>query len=310
MTDDMVQFSGFDYDVNKSSLGEKSMSIRPDSRITDLNNEVIQFIQSVDSSNPVEGSFSIGTGGQVPLRCALRVRPGSDRLTVLFNGAINPDISGGRIVFQRKTWACDIDSHCLYIFDPTMIKYPHLTLSWGLFDKTFDAFQEIVKFVEVVRASLGIIGGQKTLYFGSSGGGYQAIACASRDVNSTAFVINPQIDWTKYDGVRFVKQVAKAIFQCDSVEDIRIKYPEKTALWHYWQATGYFPICHYMVNVASPFDMQDQFRPLLDSLTHLGPQAFNRITIAPYHNYELGHNPPSKADSLSVLNAILRHLGN
>lgn len=111
------------------------------------------------------------------------------KLYVILNGYRKANIGA---VFKRWSWYTFMDGDLLNIDDPMCNKdYPELCLGWYWGSKEISYRHEIVEIVKQFAAKYRYT---KIVYYASSGGGAAAIHCAQIHEESTAIVINPQID--------------------------------------------------------------------------------------------------------------------
>jgi acyl carrier protein len=167
-------------------------------------------------------AFSVQVEG-LHYDCYLNRRRGADRLFVLLAGAIDPKIHK-LPHFARWNWAPVLGGSVLCINDPTLRLNPTLRLGWYLGDKDRDGVQGLLRIARNVAARLAIPAG-RIIFYGSSGGGFAAIAAASRMRDGRAVAINPQLDITLYSATSVVRKAA-AVFDKDAdPPTLRRRYP-------------------------------------------------------------------------------------
>lgn len=216
-------------------------------------------ISDLDSTDPLTFVF---VHDEVEVPCRLSILPGADRLLVLFNGAVDRARSSSGIVFQRGSWRDDLPAHCLWVADPTLAQSPQLSIGWGQLNAT-DFLPFIVKHLVGVTAHvLGNLSSQHRLYFGSSAGGFQALACASLDQGGTALVNNPQTNWLLYPVKRAVDLVVSRVLGRSTTEQVLDGLAWRSDLRCFFELMGHAPRVEYFVNFGSRFDLDDHYRPL------------------------------------------------
>ncbi|GHA01210.1 hypothetical protein DC083_03430 [Ignatzschineria ureiclastica] len=153
-------------------------------------------INELNSSNLVEGRNDIRTSNYI--FNTFYKKGTSSKLTVLLNGAVGDRKKVILPVFQRYSWASEIEDHVLNINDPTLELDKNLRLGWYLGSKKFPLLPEIREVILQVAKSLNISIGDIVIY-GSSGGGFAALNIAAYMGNNIKSVaINPQIQIKDY----------------------------------------------------------------------------------------------------------------
>jgi hypothetical protein len=116
------------------------------------------------------------------------------RLFVMLSAAIDRT-KHSLPVFNRLTWAeaGKFPGHVLCVADPTLELHDAMKLGWYLGTGEHDATEELSWFIRDFAAALGIPDGRIVIW-GSSGGGFGALALASRIEKATAVAVNAQTD--------------------------------------------------------------------------------------------------------------------
>ena len=133
----------------------------------------------------------------------------NDRLTVLYNGAVSRDRCEDGIVFQRSSWKDEIPSTIVSFADPTLVLHDRMSIGWGQVDGQLFAPEQYKVILDVLRDSLSLPGRFETLHYGSSAGGFQALATAGYDRGSRVLCNNPQTDYSKYSVAWATNRVLK-----------------------------------------------------------------------------------------------------
>jgi hypothetical protein len=126
----------------------------------------------------------------------VKLNPKADRLFVMLNGAVDRKTME-MPAFARWNWGKILDGHVIAVCDPTLYLDDGLRLGWFLGSSTKSAVPGLVEIAERAADHLKIAAG-RTVFYGSSGGGFAAIAAACRLREGRALAINPQVDVTKY----------------------------------------------------------------------------------------------------------------
>lgn len=155
-----------------------------------------------------EGRFSVTLDGGRFEACYWP-KPGK-RLYVLLSGARDLKTKAWPN-FDRWSWAPLFPGSVLCIADPTLaLDTTRLRIGWYAGTATQDWTQSLADLVRQVSHTIGAFSSQVICY-GSSAGGFGALALAARLGDATAVAINPQTDVLKYH-VRPVRQFLKLAF--------------------------------------------------------------------------------------------------
>ena len=233
----------------------------------------------------------------------------SPLLTVYFNGAIDPARAAGRPVFQRKSWWPELPGDSSSIPDPTQSAYSNLALGWGQGTKTNWGVISQAAMVSGLSTAwrefneLTSDEGRVNLY-GSSGGGFQALAVGTFTSVSNVIVNNPQVDWLKYEGRSHVRQLMQEVYGPHSNNpSFRDTWSYRISVIDLWRAVGFAPEFTYVVNSASRFDLKNQVNELLKFWsTYEGASMVNNSQLRFYSAPEDGHNPLLTRELIELLN--------
>lgn len=137
--------------------------------------------------------------------------------------------------FSRWTWAKKgaFPGHAICIADPTLELGEEMRLGWCLGKKADDATDQLVAFITRFAEAKGIANERITIW-GSSAGGFAALAVASRIPGSTAVAINAQTDALSYHMAKQVALVQKFCFDDDTEEQIRAQYAPRVDMRVQW----------------------------------------------------------------------------
>lgn len=188
-----------------------------------------------------------------------------DALLVTYNGAIQRSKAPDGIVFQRSSWLDEFEATVIQIADPTMLKNKRLQIGWAQFSDEEWAISAYYEVIQALRERFDLVGSDKTLHYGSSAGGFQAVCCAAMDRGSTALVNNPQLDWSLYNE-RFVNTLLREVFHGSKVDLVRSEQPWRVNVIDLFEYLGYVPKTEVLLNIASPGDVEQQLKPILSRL--------------------------------------------
>jgi hypothetical protein len=141
---------------------------------------------------------------------------GSGRLFVLLSGGVDRAQGAELPRFQRWKWARSFPGHVLLVSDPTLYLADEIGLGWYVGPAASNWHRTLARLVSRVAAELGV-GPDRIVYYGSSSGGFAAIATACWSRAAGAIAINPQTDVLRYQPVP-VQRMLDACFPGTSPE--------------------------------------------------------------------------------------------
>lgn len=233
----------------------------------------------------------------------------SPKLTIFFNGAIDPQRAAGKPVYQRHTLWGSLKDDCCAIADPTQNLFPNLALGWGQGSKGHWGIVAQSAVVSAVtdywrmQRKLGPDEGTVWLY-GSSGGGFQALACGTFVQVDGVIANNPQIDWLKYEGRTQVKELMQAVYgKWSDRPTFRDEWRERISLIDLWRCSSYAPEFDYVVNARSSTDIKNQLSGLLAFWSVQGAATISANSSLRFYNSKKdGHSPLLAPELFDFLN--------
>lgn len=178
-------------------------------------------------------------------------RGNEERLFVLLTAAVNrPCLLPA---FNRWKWRDRFPGSVLCISDPTLLQSETLAIGWYLGSEQNDATSDMAELVEIVAKGLGIRAGN-IIPYGSSAGGFSAMALASRIPGATAVAINPQTDATRYNARRVTEMVAHC-FPGLTLDDVRQRYTFRVDM------TSAIPQSHSRVIIVQNTEDHEHWEP-------------------------------------------------
>ena len=138
--------------------------------------------------------------------------------------------------FNRWTWAGagKFPGHVLCIADPTLELQDDMKLGWFFGTDKYDATDELCTFIRRFAETLGIAE-DKIVFWGSSGGGFAALALSSRIEGSTAVAINAQTNALAYNIVKTVETVRDRCFDGRPAADIQEMFGHRVNMSQAWE---------------------------------------------------------------------------
>lgn len=231
-----------------------------------------------------------------------------DALLVTYNGAIQRSKAPDGIVFQRSSWLDEFEATVIQIADPTMLKNRRLQIGWAQFSDEEWAISAYYEVIQALRERFDLVGSDKTLHYGSSAGGFQAVCCAAMDRGSTALVNNPQLDWSLYNE-RFVNTLLREVFHGSKIDLVRSEQPWRVNVIDLFEYLGYVPKTEVLLNIASPGDVEQQLKPILSRLETFRSLGKNpTFSFNFYFDANMGHNPLGKPYTIQIINNELKNL--
>ena len=230
-----------------------------------------------------------------------------DRLLVLFNGAV--DRSNGkdpREVFQRRTWCDEIEANVLILADATLQPSNEIAIGWAQGNGTPGLVGAMAQCVSQVQDSIGV-SNSRTLFYGSSAGGHQALRLHAVFQGSRFLVDNAQFDWTLYYA-NSVNKVLNHSFAGLAVQELRDDPAIVTDALRPFLENALPIQGKYMVNIASKADFKVQLpvvEHFLKERALKSDKVNTKFGIYFYHCPSSGHSPQDKQTTLNEINNYL-----
>lgn len=230
-----------------------------------------------------------------------------ERLTVLYNGAVSRDRAEDGIVFQRSSWKDEIPSSVVSFADPTLVLNEGMSIGWGQADGVLFAPEQYVNILQVLRESLHLPSAKSTLHFGSSAGGFQALATAAFDQGSRVLCNNPQTDFSQYSVAWATNRALKVNGFANRDEFLNSERFADTS-WRIdipslYAKLNYMPEhIRFLVNTASKNDLTVQTASFISGITENSTEpTVSGYEVYYYYHPVLGHNPLPKAATLDEI---------
>lgn len=137
-------------------------------------------------------------------------------------------------VFNRWTWADKFPGHVLCVADPTLELHDDMILGWYIGTAEHDASKELSRLIRRFAEGLGIPV-DKIVIWGSSGGGFGALALASQIEKATAVAINAQTDIFAYEGAKTIEAVRRSCFGNQTVKHIQEHFGPHINMAQAWE---------------------------------------------------------------------------
>ena len=230
---------------------------------------------------------------------------GQQRLFVMLSAAI--DRTKQRLpVFNRWTWAQmgKFPGHVLCVADPTLDLHDDMKLGWYIGTGEHDVSEELSGFIRRFAESLGI-SEDKIVIWGSSGGGFAALAMTSHIEKATAVAINAQTDIFAYEVGRTIEAVRRSCFGNQTAKQIQEQFGPRVNMAQAWRSNR----SSRAILIQNKLDTHHyacHFKPFWEALggtTEGGATADGRHYTWLYSDSR-GHVPESEQMVPEILNLI------
>lgn len=234
----------------------------------------------------------------------LLLRGDHPALVVVLHGAlVRKDVTLPRFEWLRTLRARP--ENLLFVSDPSLCWDDSLPLAWYVGPEEHDVTAHIATEVEHLVRRLGTT---RTVFTGSSGGGYASLALAARTPGSLAVSFSPQTRVSRYDRMP-VKAFRTRLFpdhpDMDSVEATHRTRVDQT---HRWAAGESQPEAFVRIaqNAQDHRHIRAHLLPFLEA-AGVDPETFEghpRVSVA-LDDFGEGHTPPRPTQMREHLDAAL-----
>ena len=198
----------------------------------------------------------------LPIYFRLHKKEGSEKLVILFNGAVNREKTG-IMTFQRWSWAKDFDANVVNIADGTL-DTGQIQIGWGVGNEDFWFIDKIDSLIKNLMEELNVAEHNLTLY-GSSSGGFQALTCGLKFPKCNVIMENAQTDVRKYYPSA-VEKLASAAFPSLKFEEFCSNYEHRLSLNTIIDNSNKSPHTLVIQNINDKFHMKNHTLSLLNHL--------------------------------------------
>lgn len=242
---------------------------------------------------------------RVKFEFLIRLKQDSKKAIVLGSGAYDATSDLEPPIFQRHKWMKHFKENLIYYNDPTLY-LGKFNIGWGFGYKDRHYLEEIASIIEILLEKMSI-GKDKTLFYGSSAGGFMSLMLAGYIRDTFALVNNPQtIVWNYYD--RHVNAMFNSAHPRLSREKLIEKYPERLNIVSFYERINYVPKILYLQNLASERDLTHHLNPFIEGLGKLELEDFiERVKVELYFNKDLGHSPLKQSETLFYINNTINN---
>lgn len=220
------------------------------------------------------------------------------KVIVMFNGAVSSSQRANGFCFQRWSWVQKFKHPVVIIADPITFGDDGLSLGWyvGFRDDYYLPFalEKILPFIRERNLD------SKVITFGSSAGGFTALAALQLGYADMAIAINPQTDIEAYSFRAAVQSMLRrymrtGVYGAQDVDRARFSLMEMGLS----KAKKHARII-YVQNSADTHHHDEHMQPYFCCLKESGLEV--GLVSAVFNDEKLGHNPP-------LLNGLVRLIG-
>lgn len=205
-------------------------------------------------------------------------------------------------VYMRSKWQEEIKSSCIFVDDPT-IHGTNLSIGWGIGTPETYYLLEINQILNRIFDVYGFEA-RNVFYYGSSAGGTMSLILSSMHLGSNAIVNNPQIRVEKFLSGRTINEIREELFTSHSEVEFLNEFNDRLSVPIAFKKYNYVPKTIYLFNRLAYGDYGIHYKALIED-TKLSNVNLDNINFLMYNKPELGHNPISKDNTISILNTYI-----
>lgn len=235
-----------------------------------------------------------------PIECLINYRKDAE-YTLIFLPSAQPKREELRApIFHRWSWGDLLtEATTITISDPSLHR-SKIHGCWFLSgDLEVDYIDEMASFLSNLVRRVGI-SSRRTIFYGSSMGGFGALMLASKFDSAAAIAEVPQLNLVKYPHRSTLRSISSAILKGTSVNDFFIKSPHKLSVLDRFLKERRVPEFELITNSADE-EFQNHLRFLEEVASlrgHVRSIGEVRLTILPGAS---GHAPLSKTMGISLI---------
>ncbi|WBL14540.1 glycosyl transferase family 2 [Sutcliffiella sp. NC1] len=236
----------------------------------------------------------------------LRIKRNSSKAIVFGSGAYDASSELRPPIFQRHKWIQYFDETTIFYNDPTLY-LNKLNIGWGVGIGERHYLTEIAEILIILLEKLSIKN-EKTLFYGSSAGGFMSLMLSGLIKESTALINNPQtIVWNYND--KHVNALFSTIEPQLTRNEIINRHTKRLNIIEFYKDIQYVPKINYVQNVSCLRDVEKHLNPFLIGLEQLDDHYYtDEIKVTLYSDKELGHSPLKLNESLKYIQNIVSNL--
>lgn len=193
---------------------------------------------------------------------SLYVAGNTDVLIVALHGALIRN----QVELPRFEWLAALESrndHKLFLADTALSHSEILTLGWFIGNEKDDLTKKLAEYIKHITKELGI---KKTIFVGSSGGGYAALAIATYIENSNVVAFTPQTDVWKFSKGHTKNLLSESFSEYQDEHELSRLYPERFSLIERYKKSDRLNKFIYIQNTGDVDHLNTHFKPFAQSL--------------------------------------------
>ena len=240
---------------------------------------------------------------RLDLETLLLRRDHPDLVVVLHGALVRKDVTLPRFEWLRSLR--ERPENLLFVSDPSLAWDEAVPLAWYVGPEEHDVTARIATEVEALA---GRLAATRTVFTGSSGGGYAALALAARTRGSLAVSFSPQTRVSRYEHMP-VKIFRGRLFPGHpDMDAVEAAYRDRVDQTHRWAAGGSQPDAFVRIahNSGDRGHLEDHLRPFAES-AGLDPATLAghpRISVV-LDDFGDGHTPPRPSQMRAHLDDAL-----
>lgn len=204
--------------------------------------------------------------------------------------------------FQRISWFDRLDGIGISLADPLLRLDEHVQLGWFVGTDRADFSRVTAAYLERLLEHFGVPRA-RTLFFGSSAGGFASLAFAALVRGSKVLAFNPQTDILRFHDVTELAKMTRAAFGRRDMIKIRDAYSTRTSIAALWRSEGYVPPGQIIVNTHDRWHVEQHIAPLLGSLA--GGVIGGELGVRFLSDADAGHNPPGPGVLVPIMRTLV-----
>lgn len=191
--------------------------------------------------------------------------------------------------FQRISWFNNLEGVGISLADPTLDLHESVQIGWFVGTRDVDYARMTARYLERLFDHLRIPR-ERTLFFGSSAGGFASLAFASHMTGAKALAANPQTDITRFHEPTELGAMTRAAFGSFNLTMLTPNFRSRVSIGELWKAHGRVPRSILVLNTFDSWHIHNHLVPLVSALD--GLEVDGRLEVRFYSEAAKGHNPP------------------
>lgn len=198
--------------------------------------------------------------------------------------------------YNRLTWAELVNASCLFVADPGLTSEVRGT--WFQGNSKVYSVEAVSRHVTTILQRFGIDQRDCTLY-GSSQGGFAAMASGAFMPSARIVAEAPQTDVARFGGVDDVNSAARACYGVSTMAEVPKQFNVRLRLADLYKARGYTPRSTVLIKRSDLHHVDAHLHPLLEEI------GDRRISVEMFDDLgEAGHTPLPKEIVIDRLNSL------